>query len=38
LRERQKVPTWQHVGLDAQAVASDPALQVDREEAVATPC
>ena len=28
------MPTRKHVGLDAEPVTSDPALQADREEAV----
>jgi hypothetical protein len=34
LRERQHVPTRKDVGLDAEPVTSDPALQADREETV----
>jgi len=34
LRERQQVPTRKHVGLDAEPVTRDPALQADREETV----
>lgn len=34
LHEWQQVPTRKHVGLDAEPVTSDPALQADREEAV----
>jgi hypothetical protein len=34
LRERQQVPARKHVGLDAEPVVSNPALQADREETV----
>lgn len=34
LRERQQVPTRKHIGLDAEPVTRDPALQADREETV----
>ena len=34
LHEWKQVPTGKHVGLDAEPVTSDPALQADREEAV----